>query len=298
MYEFGEFLYQLRKEKGWTQSELADRLGITNKAVSKWETGESFPETSQLVPLASLFGVSVDELLKGKRNNDQIIQDNKEPIFEEPKLQLKPYTKLQTALISISTGLILVGVMLFILFEVEDILKHGSIGILLGCIAIAVFLLVFTSRCRTIGSVEMEAQDEIRAKRISAFLSLGIALLILAPIPIMILSSLGYRVVVYLPIFFGILAIGIPTIVFSGIQWDTIERKYDLPTEEKETKGKYKIIEDALCGLIMLSAVLVFLLLGFLKNLWHPAWVVFPVGGIVCAIVGTITKALSGSSEK
>ncbi|OQC11871.1 MAG: HTH-type transcriptional regulator ImmR [Firmicutes bacterium ADurb.Bin080] len=298
MYEFGEFLYQLRKEKGWTQSELADRLGITNKAVSKWETGESFPETSQLVPLASLFGVSVDELLKGKRNNDQIIQDNKEPIFEEPKLQLKPYTKLQTALISISIGLILVGVMLFILFEVEDILKHGSIGILLGCIAIAVFLLVFTSRCRTIGSVEMEAQDEIRAKRISAFLSLGIALLILAPIPIMILSSLGYRVVVYLPIFFGILAIGIPTIVFSGIQWDTIERKYDLPTEEKETKGKYKIIEDALCGLIMLSAVLVFLLLGFLKNLWHPAWVVFPVGGIVCAIVGTITKALSGSSEK
>jgi len=298
MYEFGEFLYQLRKEKGWTQSELADRLGITNKAVSKWETGESFPETSQLVPLASLFGVSVDELLKGKRNNDQIIQDNKEPIFEEPKLQLKPYTKLQTALISISIGLILVRVMLFILFEVEDILKHGSIGILLGCIAIAVFLLVFTSRCRTIGSVEMEAQDEIRAKRISAFLSLGIALLILAPIPIMILSSLGYRVVVYLPIFFGILAIGIPTIVFSGIQWDTIERKYDLPTEEKETKGKYKIIEDALCGLIMLSAVLVFLLLGFLKNLWHPAWVVFPVGGIVCAIVGTITKALSGSSEK
>lgn len=298
MYEFGEFLYQLRKEKGWTQSELADRLGITNKAVSKWETGESFPETSQLVPLASLFGVSVDELLKGKRNNDQIIQDNKEPIFEEPKLQLKPYTKLQTALISISIGLILVGVMLFILFEVEDILKDGSIGILLGCIAIAVFLFVFTSRCRTIGSVEMEAQDEIRAKRISAFLSLGIALLILAPIPIMILSSLGYRVVVYLPIFFGILAIGIPTIVFSGIQWDTIERKYDLPTEEKETKGKYKIIEDALCGLIMLSAVLVFLLLGFLKNLWHPAWVVFPVGGIVCAIVGTITKALSGSSEK
>ena len=298
MYEFGEFLYQLRKEKGWTQSELADRLGITNKAVSKWETGESFPETSQLVPLASLFGVSVDELLKGKRNNDQIIQDNKEPIFEEPKLQLKPYTKLQTALISISIGLILVGVMLFILFEVEDILKHGSIGILLGCIAIAVFLLVFTSRCRTIGSVEMEAQDEIRAKRISAFLSLGIALLILAPIPIMILSSLGYRVVVYLPIFFGILAIGIPTIVFSGIQWDTVERKYDLPTEEKETKGKYKIIEDALCGLIMLYAVLVFLLLGFLKNLWHPAWVVFPVGGIVCAIVGTITKALSGSSEK
>jgi len=298
MYEFGEFLYQLRKEKAWTQSELADKLGITNKAVSKWETGESFPETSQLVPLASLFGISVDELLRGKRNSDLTAENNKAKISEEPKLQLKPYNKLQTALISISIGLILVGVMLFVLFEVGEILKHGSIGILLGCTAIAVFMLVFTSRCRVIGSVEMEAQDGIRAKRISAFLSLGIALIILAPIPIITLESLGYRLVVYLPIFFGILVVGIPTIVFSSIQWDTIEKKYDLPTEEKETKGKYKIIEDSVCALIMLSATLVFLLLGFLKNLWHPAWVVFPVGGIICAIVGTITKALSGGAEK
>lgn len=45
MNEFGNFLYSLRKEKGMTQQELADRLGLTNKAISKWETGEAFPET-------------------------------------------------------------------------------------------------------------------------------------------------------------------------------------------------------------------------------------------------------------
>lgn len=64
---FGLFLYSLRKERGMTQQELADLLDITNKAVSKWETGEAFPETAQLVPLADIFGVSVDELLRGKR---------------------------------------------------------------------------------------------------------------------------------------------------------------------------------------------------------------------------------------
>lgn len=68
MNEFGNFLYSLRKEKGMTQQELADRLGLTNKAISKWETGEAFPETAQLVPLADVFGVSVDELLRGRRS--------------------------------------------------------------------------------------------------------------------------------------------------------------------------------------------------------------------------------------
>lgn len=64
---FGEFLYTLRKEKGMTQAELADKLGVSNKAVSKWETGDAMPETSLLLPISRIFGVSVDELLSGER---------------------------------------------------------------------------------------------------------------------------------------------------------------------------------------------------------------------------------------
>ncbi len=67
MNTFGDFLYELRKEKGLTQAELAKILGVTNKAVSKWETGEAMPETSQLVPISRVFGVTVDELLSGAR---------------------------------------------------------------------------------------------------------------------------------------------------------------------------------------------------------------------------------------
>ena len=67
MNEFGEFLYALRKEKGMTQAALAEKLNVTNKAVSKWETGEAMPETGLLLPIAEIFGVTVDELLSGKR---------------------------------------------------------------------------------------------------------------------------------------------------------------------------------------------------------------------------------------
>ena len=61
----GELLRRLRKEKSLTQKELADRLGIVAKTVSKWETGNGFPDVSMLPVLADIFGVNERSLLTG-----------------------------------------------------------------------------------------------------------------------------------------------------------------------------------------------------------------------------------------
>ena len=63
----GEFLAALRKSKGYTQQEVADSLGVSNKTVSSWETGASCPDISMLPVLAELYGVTCDELIRGKR---------------------------------------------------------------------------------------------------------------------------------------------------------------------------------------------------------------------------------------
>lgn len=65
----GGFISTLRKDLGMTQQDLANRLNVTNKAVSKWETGEGYPEITMLPALADILGVSVDELLRGARND-------------------------------------------------------------------------------------------------------------------------------------------------------------------------------------------------------------------------------------
>ena len=65
--KFGAFIAALRKEQGMTQQELADRLFLSNKAVSKWERGQSLPDITLLRPLAQCLGVTVTELLQGKR---------------------------------------------------------------------------------------------------------------------------------------------------------------------------------------------------------------------------------------
>ena len=64
----GRFLWALRREKGWKQQEAAARLGVTDKTVSKWETGRGLPDISALPEVAALYGVTVDELLAGARH--------------------------------------------------------------------------------------------------------------------------------------------------------------------------------------------------------------------------------------
>lgn len=64
---FGTFVAELRKEKGWTQQELADKLYVSNKAVSKWERGQSLPDVELLLPLSRVLGISVTELLSAQR---------------------------------------------------------------------------------------------------------------------------------------------------------------------------------------------------------------------------------------
>lgn len=71
-YAFGNYLYQLRINAGLSQSQLAQQLGVTNKAVSKWENGNSKPSTEKLQKLSVLFGVSVDTLLEKKKGSHTV----------------------------------------------------------------------------------------------------------------------------------------------------------------------------------------------------------------------------------
>ena len=67
----GKFIAMLRKEQGLTQEALGQKLGVTNKTGSRWETGNYMPDIELLVPLGEILGVSVNELLAGERLNDE-----------------------------------------------------------------------------------------------------------------------------------------------------------------------------------------------------------------------------------
>ncbi len=91
----GQFIAELRKQQGLTQRQLAEKLGVTDKAVSRWETGSGLPDTALLKPLGDLLGVSVGELLSGKNIEPAHIREQTDEIilesldYSDEDLQLK-----------------------------------------------------------------------------------------------------------------------------------------------------------------------------------------------------------------
>ena len=65
--KIGQFIKTMRKEKNFTQREVAERLNISEKTVSKWETGNGLPDINLMLPLCKLLEISVNELLSGER---------------------------------------------------------------------------------------------------------------------------------------------------------------------------------------------------------------------------------------
>ena len=74
---FGNIIVSLRKEKGMTQLELAEKMGVTDKAVSKWERDLSFPDVSSIPKLAEIFEVTVDDLMQVKTKTKETPPDKK-----------------------------------------------------------------------------------------------------------------------------------------------------------------------------------------------------------------------------
>lgn len=221
MNGFGDFLYTLRKEKGLTQAELADMLGVTNKAVSKWETGEAMPETAQLIPLSRIFGVSVDELLDGKRSEK--LQENVEK--EEGNERIKDH----------------------LFTRGKDDGEKTLLEKIQGTVCATV---VFAG--------------------LTAYFLLGI------------IGGLWHPYWVIIP------ACALLSGVFGCV--------FDLFNTDKRNartaKGENPY-SGPICGIIMLSCIITYLLTGALLNLWHPLWVIIVIGAFACAVTAMLVEILN-----
>ena len=90
--KIGKFIAECRKKQGLTQTELADKLGITDKAVSKWETGRAMPDASLMLALCGILKITVNDLLSGEmvtmennQNNEKILLDMAKELEQKSK---------------------------------------------------------------------------------------------------------------------------------------------------------------------------------------------------------------------
>ena len=136
----GKFIAQIRKEKGMTQRQLADELLISDKTVSKWETGKGMPEVSLMMPLCEVLGINVNELLTGERIPDEVYKEKAEETMMDLMRDKKGRGKILTLTVLIM--LLVISPMIIIAalirwYDLPDNLIHVTlIPVFIGIIAI------------------------------------------------------------------------------------------------------------------------------------------------------------------
>ena len=137
-----EKIYSLRKEHNLSQEELANRLNVSRQTISKWELGESNPDSDKIVPLCEVFGISTEELLR-----DRKIEENGTEV--EPKQEENKVDLVKAGLICLSIFLYFLAVAFIVIGETAFELNDGIVvsGFLLIC-GLATALIVFTCMTR------------------------------------------------------------------------------------------------------------------------------------------------------
>ena len=286
---FSENLQILRKRANLTQDDLAFKLDVTRQAVSKWESGSGYPEMEKIILLCDLFGCDMDTLVKG-----EIADENKEARAYE-----KTMNAVSTAF-ALAVAVILLGFTALVLItgftkntENEQIYAIIGAAVLIASAAISTpVFIVYGLKLADFRRKHPALQSFYSDDEISSFytkfgigIGVGVAVIILgvaAAILTEALTQLNEALIA--AIIIGPTAIAAPLFVFFGIRMG----KYSAPTGKRYNKGN---ITSKICSVIMLTAAAIFFITGVILQAWSKAWVVFPLGGIICAIVSVVFRS-------
>lgn len=292
MTQFAENLTALRKRAGYTQETLAEALGVSRQAVGKWESGQGLPEAATLLDLADLLGCSLDQLMRQPLEEETPAADGAIPA-DDPAGDWTVFAQHMNRFafqIALGVVLVLVGVALTVA-AAAYFPDSGFVALpVLVLVACAVFNFVFAGldhgnfqkaypvqpQCpypdETAG---FDAQFRGGLAAAVAGVVVSVALLVAAAV---LFEHNEFILTLAVAGFVLLLAACVGAMVWLGIRYSMYH------PEPEEPKGR------DISGAIMLTATAIYLLLGFIRGLWHPGWVVFPIAGIVCGIVDSLRK--------
>lgn len=310
-----ENLSAYRRKLGLTQEELAERLGVSRQAVSKWESNRSRPELELLLAMAELYGCTVDDLLRGAPPETSG-QPEEEADPEEEQALFEAYDREQRTFamrMAGGVGLTLLGIALGNFFSRWEGLEALFFFLPM---AAAVYLFItggmrydaFRKEHPPIPDLyEPEEQAEFR-RTFTTGMAVAVAL-VLADLALagFLDGTAWLDENVGIGLFFLILSGAVTILVALGILYGRYNvAEYNRTTEKERAKNAAKDSRQSRPqkededseeepggrsgAIIMLTATGVFLVAGFVFHAWHPAWIVFPLGGILCGIVEAAKK--------
>lgn len=308
-----------RKKNGWSQEELANKLGVSRQAVSKWESSGSIPDLQRILQMSELFGVTTDYLLKDEIEEEPLNEYTETNTIKVSMEEANQYLDMKSKgsrIVANATSLcVLSPVPLIVLGTMTE--DHTLVGFslvfLLVLVAIAVYLFVnYGIRDASMQHLEKESFEteygvsgmvrERRKQYETAFtrnIAIGVVLCILSVIPAIMAgvmeaddSTSGISVGILLII----VSIGVNILIRAGMiksSYDTLLQEGEYTKEEKHLKKK----TDDFSGAYWCFVVVIYLGWSFWTNNWKMTWIIWPVAGVLYAAVLGIVKMIIDNRE-
>ena len=326
-------IVSLRKKAGWSQEDLAEKLGVTRQSVSKWEGAQSVPDMDKVVMMSRLFGVSTDFLLKDELEEEApcaAAQDDDTPLRRVTMGQAADYLALRKAAapkIAVATALCIISPVTLILLagmsEVQrfHISENAAAGIglcvLLGLVALAVSIFLRTSaEAKEYRFLEEEpfeteygVEGMVRQRQReykdthTRLVTVGVVLCVLAAVPLFAAMCINGSDLLYIAAVCALLvlvAIGCLALVTAGVYQGAMEQLLEEGDYTRPQKKHHKLM-GTVTMIYWLTATAVFLLYTYGPHgNGQPrySWIIWAVAGVLyAAVMGVVRLLLRGRKD-
>lgn len=330
-------IIELRKKKGWSQEELAEKVDVTRQSVSKWESAQSTPDLDKILKLAELFGVTTDELLKDEQRpgdpaaspetveKEKGRQDKTDAGIAERAVTAEEAYEFLDFRESIAPKFAM-GVSLCVLSPVflvvmagaaeygvinasEDRLAMLGVMILLAIVAIAVSVFFVPAGIASSKYEYMEKEplrlppeltealsrerDEYRPV-FSRSIAVGVSLSVLSVLPMFAAGFIfdpeeGFHFVASVGILLAMVSVAVNIFVKAGMKWESYQK---LLEEGEYTRPRKDKVFEAISSIYWLSVTAIYLIYSFVSVNWHISWLIWPVAGVIFAIINAVYSAV------
>ena len=309
-----------RKKNGWSQEELANELGVSRQAVSKWESAGSIPDLQRILQMSELFGVTTDYLLKDEIEEDRLNEYVETKTIKVSMEEANQYLDMKSRgsrIVGNATSLcILSPVPLIVLGTMTE--DHTLVGFglvfLLMLVAIAVYLFVnyglHESHMQHLEKESFETEygvsGMVRERReqyeptFTRNIAIGVVLCILSVIPTIMAGVMeveDYMSGISVGLLLIIVSIGVNILIRAGMiksSYDTLLQEGEYTIEEKHLKKK----TDAFTGAYWCLIVAIYLGWSFSTNNWKFTWIIWPVAGVLyAAVLGMVKMNIEGRGK-
>lgn len=309
-----------RKKNGWSQEELASKLGVSRQAVSKWESSGSIPDLQRILLMSELFGVTTDYLLKDEIEDERLNEYVETKTIKVSMEEANQYLDMKSRgsrIVGNATSLcILSPVPLIVLGTMTE--DHTLVGFglvfLLILVAIAVYLFVnyglHESHMQHLEKESFETEygvsgmvRERREQYESTFtrnIAIGVVLCILSVIPTIMASVMeveDYMSGISVGLLLIIVSIGVNILIRADMiksSYDTLLQEGEYTIEEKHLKKK----TGAFSGAYWCLMVAIYLGWSFWTNNWKFTWIIWLVAGVLyAAVLGMVKMTIEGREK-